>query len=369
MADKQTQLHAARLPAFSIACWVLGLMAFSQLLIAGMALATRFEESQEVRTIVKEVPKLIAVRVPASVSQGQSAPLAAVVSRPPVARPAGQQDPPPPSPVTTPTVADPRAERLLREARQARVAGDFVSAIVKLEEAQSQSPDDPNLHYELGLVHELMGVFDIAAAHYEKVFQMGVTGAGALYEKAATKIRDGFEQPDAMLGKISLSRVQVFKDPDNENGERVILTIPVQKAPGAEVDLEEISVSIVIFNRTSRGEIVQLEDQSWTSQQWISEPCDWADGEETLRMTYTIPPQDGQTEHLFGARNYYGQVVSLLYGETVLDVQAWPRDLAAKTPQQRSAGTPADAAFPNSSDALLPDFDPNLPLFPPLPTE
>jgi tetratricopeptide (TPR) repeat protein len=81
---------------------------------------------------------------------------------------------------------------MVKEARQARVAGDMGRAIVKLEEALAQSPEDPSVHYELGLVHEQMGVYDIAAAHYEKVFQMGVSGAGALYEMAGAKLRDGF---------------------------------------------------------------------------------------------------------------------------------------------------------------------------------
>lgn len=362
-----------RLPVFSLSCWALGLMGFSQLLIGGMALATRFDESREVRTIVKEVPKLIAVRIPAGETAMDSK--APVVSRPPVAAvpPAASPDVlstlPPPTPVATPGVADPRSERLLREARRARVASDMGLAIVKLQEALSESPDDPNVHYELGMVHEQMGVFDTAAAHYEKVFQMGVSGAGVLYEKAAAKIRDGFEQPDAMLGKLSLGRVRIFKDPDPSAGERVILDIPVQKAPGEEVDLEQISVSVLIFNRTSRGEIVQLEDRSWATEQWVSLPCDWTDGEETMRMTYVIPKQDGQTEHLFGERRYYGQVVSLLYGEQVLDVQAWPRDLAARIPQQPSAGQSGDPMLPEFQDTPPLDYDPNQPLLPPLPTE
>jgi hypothetical protein len=49
-------------PVFAISCWLLALMAFSQLLVGGMALATRFEESQVVRTVIKEVPKYLAVR-------------------------------------------------------------------------------------------------------------------------------------------------------------------------------------------------------------------------------------------------------------------------------------------------------------------
>ena len=109
------------------------------------------------------------------------------------------------------------------------------------------------MHYELGLVHEQMGVFDTAAAHYEKVFQMGVSGAGSLYELAAGKLRDGFEQPDAMVGKLSLGRVRIFNNPKNEEGQRVVLTIPVQKAPGGEIDVADLAVSVTFFQPHFQG--------------------------------------------------------------------------------------------------------------------
>ncbi len=365
VSEKPNPLPAARMPVFALSCWALALMALAQLLVSGLALATRFEESREVRTIIKEVPKLVAVRVPAASPAGEDR-SSSVVSRPPVPPPAASLPLPPPTPVTTPQVADPRSERMVNEARQARVAGDMGLAIVKLEEALSQSPDDPSVRYELGLVHEQMGVFDTAAAHYEKVFQLGVSGAGSLYELAAAKLRDGFEQPDAMVGKLALGRVRIFNDPKNADGQRVILTIPVQKAPGGEIDVADLAVSVTFFNRTSKGEILQLEDKSWVTEQWVSLPFDWAGGEESLRMNYVIPSQDSQTEHLFGARTYYGQVVSLLYKGEILDVQAWPRDLAAKIPRS-PAVNPGDPVLPEFQDSLPPGFDPNLPLLPPLP--
>jgi hypothetical protein len=353
-----------KVPVFPVACWFLGLMAFVQLLVAGMALATRLEESREVRVVEKEVLKPVVVRVPVTAPATEPS----VVSRPP-APPAPVSAPTvPPTPLTVPQVADPRSERMVKEAREARVAGDMGRAIVKLEEALAQSPDDPSVRYELGLVHEQMGVYDVAASHYEKVFQMGASGAGSLYEMAAAKLRDGFEQPEAMLGKLSLGRVRIFNNPNHEGGQRVILTIPVQKSPADEIDVGEIAVSVIFFNRTTKGEIIQLEDKSWVTEQWVTLPFDWAGGEESLRMTYTIPPQDTQTEHLFGGRTYYGQVVSLTYKGEVLDVQAWPRDLAARIPRPPTSA-PGDLMLPEFQDSLPPDFDPEMPLLPALPAE
>jgi len=336
-------------------------MAFVELLVAGMALATRFEESRAVRVVEKEVIKPVIMRVP----MAQTEP--SVVARPPVALPKLEETPKPapttqPAPLNLPQVADPRSERLVKEAREARVAGDMGRAIVKLEEALGASPDDPSVRYELGLVHEQMGVYDIAASHYEKVFKMGISGAGSLYEMAATKLRDGFETPGAMLGKLSLGRVRIFNDPTHADGQRVVLTIPVQKSPADEIDVAEIAVSVIFFNRTGKGDVVQLEDKSWVKEQWVTLPFDWAGGEESLRMTYMIPRQDQQTEHLFGSRAYYGQVVSLTYKNEVLDVQAWPRDLAARIPRPAGSDNLLPPEFQNS---LPPDFDPELGVLPP----
>lgn len=348
---------------FTLACCGLGLMAFSQLLIAGMALAVRVEEGRQVRIVEKEVEKLVPIRI--------SVPVAGDPPAKPMARAVPELPPvPEPEQLVTPAIADPRSELLVTEARRARVAGDMGAAIVKLEEALGESPGDPTVLYELGMVHEMMGVYEKAADYYEKVFQLGVSGAGNLYEAAAAKLRDGFEQPGDMLGKLALGRVRIFNDPKAEGGQRVVLTVPVQKAPGEEVEAAEIEVAVTFFNRTDKNRIVQLEDESWAEPTWVSLPFDWAGGEESLRMNYRIPARDEQTAHLFGELTYYGQVVTLSYKGEVLDVQAWPRDLAARIGQAAPLGSAA-GDFPEflDQDILPPNFDPDIPLLIPLPGE
>jgi hypothetical protein len=357
----KSQAACPKLPAFPIACWTLGMIAFCQVLVAALALGGRFEATRQVRVVEKEVVKIVVVPAPAK----DPAQADGVVARPPLAAPLvapAAAALPPPTPVAAPVIADPRSEQLLKEARQARVAGNMDLAILKLEEARGRSPDDPNILYELGLVHEVMGVFDTAAAYYEKVFQMGVAGAGALYERAAEKLRDGFDA-EVHLGKLALGRVRIFNDPNQDGGQRVILTIPLQKAPGVEVELKDLSVSVEFFNRSTRDGIIPLEDKSWVSEKWVSGPFDWAAGEESLRMTYVIPKQDQSTVHLFGEQAYYGQVVSLLYNGEVLDVQAWPRDLAARS-RQKPATAPDAPQAPEflDKDSLPPNFDPNSPM-------
>ncbi len=355
---------------FTIACWALGLIAFTQVWFAGLALMQRFHQASHPRIIEKEIIRHVVVRVPADSTETMQE--SAIVSRPPVAltRPLAtttlEEPLPTPRPLDTPIIADPRCERRVREAREARVAGDMGKAIVKLEEALGQASQEPAVLFELGVVHEQMGVYDHASGYYQKVFELGTSGAGSYYEAAAAKLRDGFANPADNIGRLSLGRVRIFESPDKSHGQTVLLTIPVQKSPTFEANPDDLSISVVFFNRTSKGDIIQLEDPSWVREQWVSLPFDWSRGEELLRMTYTIPPQDQQTEHLFGMRNYYGQVVSLTYKGEILDVQAWPRDLAARLP-----GTPARAndnnQFPDFLDLPPPDFDPDLGVLPPLP--
>jgi tetratricopeptide (TPR) repeat protein len=362
---------SGKVPAFTIALCALALMAITQLLIAGMALATRFEESQKVKIVEKTVATPVIVRVPdETAAQPAIAPIAPATS--PVPKPPTQPIPQPeivrqpkPVPLREPEIADPRAEKLFVEARGARIAGDMGKAIVKLEEAATQAPDNPSVRYELGLIHEQMGVYDVATSYYQKVFEMGVSQAGRYYHLAGKKLRDGFEKSDAMLGKLSLGRVRIFQNPDHPKGHQVILTIPVQKAPNEEIDIAELEVSVVFFNRNSKGEIVQLEDNSWVSQEWTSLPFDWAGGEESLRMTYIIPKVDDATRQLFGSLSYYGQAVSLMYKSEIMAVQAWPSMLAARIPRGTSdANSPLPPEF---QDSLPPDFNPDAPLLPALP--
>ena len=148
------------------------MMAFVQLLIAGMALATRFEESRR------------------GAGGGKR-------GAPAGGRCACPWRRHPPNPVWShdrrcrrsrkPPSCSPRPWRCrkwpirgpsasCRKLAQARVAGDMGRAIIKLEEALDQSPDDPSVRYELGLVHEQMGVFDIAASHYREGFRNGRLG-------------------------------------------------------------------------------------------------------------------------------------------------------------------------------------------------
>ncbi len=339
------------------------MVAFCQLLIGGVAVAVRVEKAREVREVIKEVPKFVTVA-----SAKAAEPLVAVAPKatallPPPPEPAPL---PPARPLAAPPIADPVVERLVQEARTARIASDTASAITKLDEARAAAPHDPNVLYELGLLYEEMAVYDRnladqAADAYQAVFELGTTGAGALYQMAAQKLRDGIAMPDQMRDKLMLGRLVVFEDKAFQDGQRVVLTVPVQAAPGAEIDSRDLAVEVNFFDsmmKDGKKEIVAAaQGLCTTDYKWATGDLDFVGGEELLRVTYLLPPQDSQQELFFGKRKYYGQVVKIFYKNELIDTLPYPRHLSA----HNSTTAATEDEIPQFEE-----FDPESPLLPPL---
>lgn len=364
--------------AFRLSCWVLGLVAFAQLVTAGVALAVRVEKAREVKIVEKPVPKFVSLTAPVVAQPPPEASPPAVSSLPPP--PVPEATPlPPPRPLLAPPIADPVVERLVNEARKARVAQDMMEAIVKLEEARGITPKDPSVLYELALVYETMAaedprLADQAADAYQAVFELGTTGAGALYELAAAKLREGISMPEHMRGQLSLGRPRIFRDDQSVAGERVVLTIPVHAASDTLIEnpSRDLQVTVRFFESTPRDGIhPAAEGLAAIQDEWISGAFDFAGGEELLRVTYVLPPQDAQQEHLFGRRSYYGQVVELWYKGELIDSQAWPRHLASYSriesrqpdmvPEFLSEELPGGTLLPMMGEPDLPEMIPTLP--------
>lgn len=350
-----------RIPVFPIACWVLGLVVFVQVLVSGLALSARLDASREVRVVEKEVTRIVAV--PPRPEVASAAPEAVVV-RPPRAVPppdgvalAGSL--PPPTPLRTPVVGDPRTEQLVVDAKRARVRGDMGLAILKLEEAKSLSAAEPLVFFEMGETLEAMGVFDRASDCFETVMGMGATKAGALYQRAAAKLEEGF-LPEPVTGKLRLGKARVFKDPDHPGGFQVQLTVPVEKAPDAEVLPDDLDVIVEFFNHSKRAGI-EPADRTWVTVTENTKRWDWSEGPETVHMVYQIPGRDPMREYLPGELGFYGQVVTLLYRGEVVDVDAWPRDLAVRSYLR---GQPQN--LPGGDGLLLPPLEADGILLPPL---
>lgn len=344
MANRLRHSHLV----FQLSCWVLGLIAFGQLLTAGVALAARMERAQEVRIVEKIVPRIVTINTPAE-------PVVAVAPPSPVVKPTlpPMPDPtplPPPRGYAAPPIADPVVERLVTEARKARMADDMGAAMTKLLEAQEKAPADPSVLYELAVVFEEMAASDPrlaeqAADLYQQILSIG-TPAGTLYFLAAEKLEHGISMPADQRGEMELGRPRIFKDDDFSEGERVVLTVPVHAAPGTEIGDGDMVVRVTFFDsamQNGKREILHTAvGVREENVKYITLPFDFAGGEELVRFTYILPPENLQDARLFGRRKYYGQIVELVYKGEVIDTRAWPRHLSSRASADPQRNEPDD---------------------------
>lgn len=351
-------------------------MAFVELVAVGVALALRHQADREPVVVERVVTEYLPMPMPMAAEAPAPAP--APVVEPVVAAPdpvltmkpfTSEEEimslpstPMPSSPVLdAPAIADPMVERLVDEAREARVRDDMRGAIVKLEEAEQLAAEDPTVLYLLAEAFEAMGHYDKAADYYEKVLGLGPRKAGSLLELASHKLSHGFEQAQKMEGHLTLGRVRHFNDKRIAEGEKIILTIPIMAAPDRKIDPEQVRVDVFFFDKLD-GKLQEASNASTRTSRFVTEPVDWKDtGEELLQVTYFIPPGIDKDRHLLGERVYFGQIVELHYGSELLDHQAWPRTLAMQrnVPESEPLFIPED--FP------VEEWNEGNPLLPPLP--
>lgn len=327
---------------FHISCWVIGLVAFVQLMSIGVALAFENQRNPELEErIVKEYIVLPASRT-ATADQKNPNPIEVL---PPKLELVELVPPKKPLPelkkaltdlesVTKvaeedvlnlpPPVLDPVVEALLKGARQARVGGDLMQALTKLQEAELREPSDPNVLYSLGATYEAFGIFDKARDYYYDVFNLG-PNAGSLFEKASFKVAQGLVPDVKSLARLGWGRMT---NPIQElNGERRTLILPVEVDTNKDFD-PMLFTPRVRFYEEFDGKIGQAIIQPGDSgSKWVTGAADWKDGEEIAEVWYFVPEQDPATGLLFGQRKFYGFIAELYYDGRLSDIRAYPRTL------------------------------------------
>ncbi len=319
------------LGVFHVSCWVLGLVAFVQLMAVGVAMAFRNQRMPEPEEkIVKEyvvVPR--ATRAAVSVDVPKKAKPAPVMMADdkeliPDALTVAKVDE---DEVLNeaPAVLDPVVEQLLKDARDARIQRDLNLAHVKLTEARLAAPDDPNVLYGLGANYEALGVFDKATAFYLEVYQAGPRKAGSLYEKAGIKLAQGLVPEVKDLAILGYGRMTT---PTRvEGGERRTLILPVEVSRSKNFDPMLFKPRVRFYEEVD-GNIVQADiEPGDAGSEWVTGAADWKDGEEMAEVWYFVPDQDSATGLLFGDRKFYGFVAELYYDGRLVDIKAQPRTL------------------------------------------
>ena len=318
---------------FHISCWIIGLVAFVQLMLVGVALAFRNQQiSQPKERIVKEY---VVVPGPPSavVTAGDEKPEPITVV-PPKPLPEVKEVLTDLESVTKvaeeevlnlpPPVLDPIVEALLQDARQARVRGDLIEALTKLQEAEIREPRDPNVLYSLGANYEAFGIFDKARDYYYEVFNLG-PNAGSLFDKASFKVAQGLVPDVKSLARLGWGRMT--NPIQKQNGERRTLILPVEVDTSKDFDPMLFTPRVRFYEEVD-GKIVQaIIRQGESGSEWVTGAADWKDGEEIAEVWYFVPNQDPATGLLFGQRKFYGFVAELYYDGRLSDIRAYPRTL------------------------------------------
>jgi tetratricopeptide (TPR) repeat protein len=349
-----SQHSVSRLGAFHLACWIMGLVAFVQLMSIGAAMAFRTglagppEVVTRVETRYLEVEK--PVPVPARVLE-KAATVAEVKEIIDELINPGEVSEASETMRTAPVIADPVVERLLKEARAARVVGDVVKATLKLQEAENREPRDPSVLYAIAMNYEALQVYDNAADYYLEVHALGPQVAGSLFRKAAEKLGKGVA-PE-MTELAVLNAVRRLEPEFSPRGEKRTVSLAITTAPQEKFDPDLLHVQVHFFE-TSDGDLskapIDGSDPSATGSLCTTLPYDFSDGEEILHVWYRVPPRERRDRALFGTRDFHGFVAELYYDGRLLDIRAQPRTLVHEIRSQKAA----------SPDSWDPDIDPIL---------
>lgn len=252
-------------------------------------------------------------------------------------------------------------ERLVKKARAAMIEGDMRLCVLCLEEASTIHDDHPALLYFFGMAYEKLLNVDKAREYYTKLFTMR-DKAGPFFEKAALRLKNGFETPMAMRGKMSFGPAQVRRRYDPADGERVVLVLPVLLADGQEIRPEDLQIQVQFFDIVN-GQHIALTRSEKPVHRWLKERPDWADGEELLEVAYHMPVLNNEELAAYGELKYYGYTAKLIYKDEPLDCLSSPSPLILIEQQLRNHAAPDSS----EGDLLIPD-ETLMPLEEPLPS-
>ena len=397
---RQSAGNPSSRPTFLIACWLLALLAFAQLITIGAA----FTSGRTVAVAPKTIPKTI----PKAVTKTLSAPVR--VNNPEAIEPrsieqilasVGPHSPSTPTTtdsssttqaVTVPAttagtgsdtaitvtpsgygssmIADPVAERLVRESRALQLDGDMMRAMLKLDEAARRDPSEAAVIYHQGLLFEEMGLYTKAADQYQQVQQMGIK-AGAYFRLSAKKLTKGMDVAQVHRPIISIGPMYARPANGAMASKQTNVAITILARPDKTINPADVHVQVHFYDKLNDGEIKKASSLAKIDYAW-DEPADWkgASREETVHFSYAIAELDLAEAHLFGRREFYGYVVELVYKGEMIDQQASPRRLNSIHGNHISPQYNHQLPWlPGDQNSLLPskddfDYDDDLPSLP-----
>ena len=281
-----------------------------------------------------------------------------------------------------PPIKNPIVERLIEEAREARITGDLVLAQTKLNEAEHLEGENANVLYDLAVNFDALRVYDKADQYYVRVVQLGPIEGGSLFAKASAKIERG--RIADLKGLASLGLVRRSSPRRVAGGERRTVMMPVSVAPGKEFDPKLLDPRMNFFEEVDGKIQPAVITPDGSGFEWVSAPVNWDDGEELAEVWYFVPDQDVREAYFSGERKFFGMVVELYYDGRLVDMMAQPRTLIREMSHSKGPEEAWDedispilemiesangTLLPSQGDYVEPDDPENLPNWdsPPIP--
>lgn len=264
--------------------------------------------------------------------------------------------PPPPTPSTLPTLTPPvapktpleEAAELIGAAREAAAAGHYAEADRLLAHIQFIAPEFLPAYELRAQVMEKQGRLGEAAAQWSEILRRST--ASPIYQKAvAERIRlsQAVHPPppeaDAPLKIASIEHTRFPASADFE--EMRVLEITVSAPPEARIDPASIRIEAEFFERDRATGAVEPSSGRVTVEPFTAAQSA-GPGQWVVTATYVIP-KALRTEPAADAatpRSFYGFLVRLYRGNTLLDEYSQPKALLADLAPEPSDTRRADAA-------------------------
>lgn len=251
--------------------------------------------------------------------------------------------PPRPTPVPIASLTpkqNPRFAELIEQGKFLRSNGDTAGALLRFREAALLEPTNALPLAESAFTFEEMSLPDKAADQWRQILAMGKS-AGVYYSAAQGKLSAAIsdaarasmaKQPAAVTipeGKtLAVSPPKMEEDHDPGVSKRFTLHVPIFAKAGQQLSVRDVKVFVLFYEKVGGKDIVRTTAN--VSNQWENPPIDWADGQETLDVTYELPKNDDRNV----PREYYGYIIRVYYNNELQDTQAQPPNLNQRFPAE-----------------------------------
>lgn len=244
---------------------------------------------------------------------------------------------------------------LVDQARALRERGDTSTALTRLREAQTITPNQALVISELAITYEKMGLTDKAMEQWRRIYEMGES-AGIYFSAADAKLKaveaqaqaasappapapakemDGI-QPGSQLG---LGEMSLEEQADPTASRKFSLKIPIKARPNSKIDVADVVIQVFFYDMLDNKDVVQTN--ATVNYRWSTTPPTWQEDDiEILNVEYLQSQPDARARKAAEERKYFGYVVRVYYKKELQDMRADPVKLLKQYPPPLTLDSP-----------------------------